>query len=238
VYTVGTFDALFTVLQRLVDATCDHCVRRNDTDILVLIDDLPGSKMTDEEWNIAMDTIMEMTGRMTEYGKPRGQRVGLVQVSDVTRPHVHINLTSNASRSSICNTVQTIKPVPGQCDMSSGGCDLSFDNITKPVEFAMKHLFPTDRTKARKILFIVTSGRFINIEHINATMRDVLHRNSDVEVYALGTGVEVKVAGMMSLVIDSSNVFIVPDKSSINVINILVAKVSYIQCSADVGKSD
>ena len=113
---MGTFDALFTVLQRLVDATCEQCVRRNDTDVLVLLDDLPGSKMVDEEWNIAMDVIMEMTGRMTEYGKPRGQRVGLVQVSDETRPHVHVNLTGNASQASIYNTIQTIKPVPGQCD--------------------------------------------------------------------------------------------------------------------------
>jgi len=84
VYTVGSFDALFTVLQRLVDATCEYCVRRNDTDVIVLLDDLPGSKMADEEWNIAIDVIMVMTGRMTEYGKPRGQMVSFVQVSEVT----------------------------------------------------------------------------------------------------------------------------------------------------------
>ena len=65
-------------------------------------------------------------------------------------------------------------------------------------------------------------------------MRDVLKRNSDVDVYVLGTGVDVKVAGMMSLVNESANVIIVPDKSSVNVINILDSKVSFIQCSADV----
>ena len=235
-YTVGTFDALFTVLQRLVDATCEQCSRRNDTDVLVLLDDLPGSKMTDEEWNIAMDVIMEMTGRMTEYGKPGGQRIGLIQVSDDTQPHVDISLTSNASRSAIYNTIQTIKPVPGQCDVTSGGCESSFDNITQPIEFAINTLFPTDRPNARKILLIVTSGRFSNIKHTDAIMKDVLKRNSDVDVYVLGTGVDVKVAGMMSLVNESANVIIIPDKSSVSVINILDAKVSFIQCSADVSK--
>jgi len=237
-YTVGSFDALFTVLQRLVDATCEHCTRRNDTDLLVLLDDLLGSKMSDKEWNIAMDVIMEMTGRMTEYGKPDGQRIGLVQVSDVTQPHFHISLASNASRDSVYNTIQTIKPAPGQCDMKSGGCGSSFDNITQSIEFAINTLFPTDRPNARKILLIVTSGRFSNIEHINATMRNVLTSNFDVDIYVLGTGVDVKVAGMMSLVYESANVIIIPDKSSVNVIDILDAKVSFIQCSADVSKVD
>ena len=237
-YTVGSFDALFTVLQRLVDATCDHCVRRNDTDVVVLLDDLTGSKMADEEWNIAMDVIIEMTGRMTEYGKPGGQRVGLVQVSDETSPYVHISLASNASRASVYNTIQTIKPVPGQCDTTSRKCDWPIENITRPIEFVINNHFPTDRFNARKILFIVTSGRFSDIEYINATMRDVLKRTSDVYVYVLGTGVDVNVAGMMSLVNESANVIIIPDKRSVNVINILDSKVSFIQCSADVSKGD
>jgi len=194
--------------------------------------------MTDEEWNIAMDVIMEMTRRMTEYGKLGGQRIGLVQVSDDTQPHVDISLTSNASRSAIYNTIQTIKPVPGQCDMSSGGCESPFDNITQSIESAINTLFPTDRPNARKILLIVTSGRFSNIDYINATMRNVLTRNSDVDIYVLGTGVDVKVAGMMSLVYESANVIIIPDKSSVSVIDILDAKVSFIQCSADVSKVD
>jgi len=238
VYTVGTFDALFTLLQRLVDATCEKCTRRDDTDVLVLLDDLPGSQMNDDEWNTAMDVIMEMTRRMPRFGEPRGQRLGLVQVSDFTRPHVHVDLASNTSRSEVSNLIQTIKPVPGQCEQSLKMCDESSENITMSIELAIQDRFTTDRTIARKILLIVTTGRFSNIDYINTSMANVLKRYPDVEIYVLGTGVDVKVAGMMSLVNESANVIIVPDKSSVNVINILDAKVSFVQCNADVSNGN
>jgi len=238
VYTVGTFDALFTVLQRLVDATCENCTHRDDTDVLVLLDDLPGSQMNDDEWNIAMDVIMEMTRRMPRFGVSGGQRLGVVQVSDVTRPHVHVDLASNASRSYIYSLIQTIKPVPGQCDLSSRICDASSENMTMSIELAIQNRFSTDRTEARKILLIVTSGRFSNIDVINTTMTNVLKRYPDVEIYVLGTGVDVKVSGLISLVNESANVIIVPDKSSVNVIKILDAKASFVKCNAGVSNGN
>jgi len=95
---------------------------------------------------------------MPRFGEPRGQRLGLVQVSDVTCPHVHVDLSSNTSRNSISNLIQTIKPVPGQCDQLLRMCDESSENTT--LELAIQDRFHTERTNDRKILLIVTSGRF------------------------------------------------------------------------------
>jgi len=65
---------------------------------------------------------------MPRFWEPRGQRLGLVQVSDVTRPHVHVDLSSNTSWSYISYLIQTIKPVPGECDQLLRMCDKSSKN--------------------------------------------------------------------------------------------------------------
>ncbi|XP_052784018.1 cartilage matrix protein-like [Mya arenaria] len=231
VYTVESFDALYTVLERLIDVSCEKCQPKSLTDIFLLVDDLPDSRMTVTEWQIAVNGLATIVDGLQAFNDENGQRVGIAQFPDTNDPIKQLSLSNTLRKDDILHFLQVMAPSEDTCRGTKDDCVLK-SNITSIIQDVIDNQFTSSfggRDDARKVLLVVSSGRFSNITEVAEQMLNIrLH--TDVDIFDIGPGGDVDMRGLKSLVSEPSRVFVVKEDSDMASLDGLRAKFSYIAC--------
>lgn len=217
------FDALNTLLERLVEATCPKCSQSSLTDIIFLIDVRPDG-MTEEEFQIILDTVIEIVNNLGAYGEINGQNVGVYFIG--SSENKELALSNGARKEHLLAYLQTVRRSVSCFDST---CDVNNNTTFETIQHAADNYFNEasgGRNNSRKILLTATSGRLAAIE----TQSTNYLSYAEVELVALASGYDADMVGLTSLVSDPSQVFVTLDNSNLDHLKVLHSKFTYVTC--------
>ncbi|KAH3857044.1 hypothetical protein DPMN_099641 [Dreissena polymorpha] len=226
VFSVQNFDSLHTLINRLIDATCGKCSKSSRTDIIALIDDLSSSAMTSTEFSSALNGIAYMLQHLASYGKVNGQRVGVLHVDGIDNKSLPLSHSLNMDQ--LLSYVQGIRKYSHTCSLTFCAASRS-RNISTAINEAILTNFVNTDSKARKVLLVLTSGRFDNVD---AVWKEVgaITLETGVYVFVIGAGYESNINGLQAIAQEPSNVFMVSD-DNLETLDVIQSQLSYISCS-------
>ncbi|KAH3788511.1 hypothetical protein DPMN_166656 [Dreissena polymorpha] len=198
VYSVENFDALHTMIDRLIDATCERCEVSNMTDIFVVIDDLSGSALTAEEFQTALNALTCIVQHLSAYGQPNGQTVNITTIDDLG-----YKLTSLSNASDLDILLISIQNIRQRKSCYTNDCDKPIElNISSGLIPIIKRVTDNHidtRSNSRKILIVFSSGRFADKYMVRLELQDTLNK-SNIDIFAIGPGYGTDIDGLHSLV--------------------------------------
>ncbi|XP_052218301.1 uncharacterized protein LOC127835921 [Dreissena polymorpha] len=187
VYSVENFDALNTLIGRLIDATCEKCGVSSVSDIVGVIDNLSESAMNREEFQAALNSLTFIVQHLRAYGQPNGQKFAIEIIGDYDNKHVRFANATDLN--DVLFKIQIIRQQPLSCEKEKCVNQYPRRNIASAIKEIITEFnqLIEGRVGARKIVLVFSSGRFNNKTDITSDMHG-LYNESIVDVNAIGSG--------------------------------------------------
>lgn len=231
VFSVESFDSLNTLILRLVDVTCPNCSKTEMTDIVFVIDVIAGD-MTEQEFQLSLDTITHIVKNMEAFGQADGQQVGLF----FSGSNKILPLSNGLNRDQMLSYLQTLR-LNDALSCADVNCDVTNGNISQTIQYVAENYFNETvggRADSRKLLIIANTGRFDKTEEVK---RDLFNWSTSTNVsvtnFVLGPGYDVDMEGLLALVTATSHVYVTLEASEMEHLDVLHSQFSYTKCERD-----
>lgn len=206
VFSVGDFNALYTLLKQLVDITCDDCAALSYfSDIVFLLDE--GNDMNQNEFEISIDVMKSIVMDTDNIGEHEGPSFALIQFSDELKSVIH--LANNQTQSDIFLQLQAIRRTGNEACNKDEPCVVN--NITAATNETFHNINNNpERQGARKFLVVLTNGKFERPDLIRNEMA-TFYDATDARVFVIGVGPDTGMEGLQALAKEAIDVFVTED---------------------------
>lgn len=229
VYCVENFDALNSMIERLIDATCEKCGVSHMTEIFVVIDDLSGSAMNQKDFHTALNGLTYIVQHLSAYGQPNGQTMNITIIGDFGFRYT--SLSNATSLDTLLQSIQSIRQQESSCYTAECDTQMALNISSGMIQIinVITDQSKDTRNNSRKLLIVFSSGRFIDTSLVKLELQDPLNK-SNIDIFAIGSGYDTEMGGLHALVKEPYNVFSLLDEN-FETLDVLKSKMSYIVCS-------
>ncbi|XP_053382202.1 collagen alpha-6(VI) chain-like [Mercenaria mercenaria] len=225
VFSVGDFNALATILKRLVHVTCKDCSTvKHLSDIVFLVDE--SNEMSEMEFQISVDAMTSIVKSCNHIGEPDGPVFGLVRLGNT------IETVIEPSGYQVQNNLQVKfqKLNRRQSEVCDKNQQCSGSNITSAVDHILLNFYSTKkRQNTRKFLVVLSNGKFENQNSVKEEIAEI-SKTSDVKLFVIGPGLDVNMDGLLSLANEANHDYVILDSNDLSKLDVMQSEFSYNSC--------
>ncbi|KAH3813923.1 hypothetical protein DPMN_142396 [Dreissena polymorpha] len=162
------------------------------SDIVGVIDILSESAMNREEFRAALNGLTYKAQNLTAFGQPNGQKMEIVIVGD--NANKHLRLSHAKDLLDVLFKLQSIRQQPFACEKEECVNEYPMRNITSAIKESITEFdqLIEGRVGARKIMLVLSSGRFNKKTGITSEMQ-LVYNESIVDMFAIGSGYDAHI---------------------------------------------